>query len=162
MNMATSTESLAVLSDSAAQAALMSAFTQAFSDFNTASLDVLADLYHPEVVFTDPVQSVAGWSNLRAYFSASCENLQYCRFEFQRQLIAGDQACLQWVMHYSHKRIAGGAHQSLPGVSWILFTDRVVRHEDYYDMGALIYEKLPLLGAATGWIKQRMRHGAAQ
>ena len=34
--------------------------------------------------------------------------------------------------------------------------DRVVFHRDYYDLGQLLYDNIPLLGRVTGWLKRRL------
>jgi hypothetical protein len=45
----------------------------------------------------------------------------------------------------------------LTGVSIINFTDgRITSQEDFYDMGAMTYEHIPLLGGAIRVVKARM------
>ena len=34
--------------------------------------------------------------------------------------------------------------------------ERVYRHRDYFDAGALLYEHLPLLGSVIAWLKRRL------
>ena len=36
------------------------------------------------------------------------------------------------------------------------FTDKVYYHEDCYDLGALLYEQVPVLGFATRTLKHRL------
>jgi hypothetical protein len=148
----------ALLSAEPAPRALMERFITAYSNFNLGVVAELEPLYAPDVVFKDPVQSLQGWPALKRYFLASCENLSACQFEFHDLLLGQGSAAFHWTMHYQHKRIAKGAPQSLGGVTWIRFSQRIEFHEDFYDMGALLYDKLPLLGAATRAIKTRMAH----
>jgi hypothetical protein len=58
-------------------------------------------------------------------------------------------------MHYLHPSISKEV-QTLRGVSHLHFADKVTFHEDIYDMGALIYEHIPVIGFATSIIKKRM------
>ena len=34
--------------------------------------------------------------------------------------------------------------------------DKVEVHEDFYDMGAMLYEQLPVLGNVTRWLRMRL------
>ena len=51
-------------------------------------------------------------------------------------------------MSYRHPRLAGGGLIRVDGCSHLLWWDKVYRHRDYFDAGNLLYEHLPLLGAA--------------
>ena len=43
------------------------------------------------------------------------------------------------------------------GVSQLQFGEKgIYYHEDIYDMGALIYENIPLFGGGVRWLKQRL------
>jgi hypothetical protein len=49
-------------------------------------------------------------------------------------------------MHYRHPKIKAGTPQILNGATLIKYEDKVNYHEDFYDMGAMIYQHIPLLG----------------
>ena len=38
----------------------------------------------------------------------------------------------------------------------VMWHDKVYRHRDYFDAGALLYEHVPLLGRVIRWLKRRM------
>jgi hypothetical protein len=42
------------------------------------------------------------------------------------------------------------------GVSHLKISDKIDYHEDFYDMGAMLYEQLPLLGSVTRWLRLRL------
>ena len=45
----------------------------------------------------------------------------------------------------------------LPGVSYLTFEDGKIREQrDYYDLGAMLYEHVPLVGYVIDKIKQRL------
>ena len=68
----------------------------------------------------------------------------------------GGEGYLRWVMSYRHPRLAGGKVIRVSGCSHLLWRDKVYRHRDYFDAGALLYEHLPVLGRVIAWLKRRM------
>ena len=54
------------------------AFAQGFASLNRDNLERLAELYHPEVQFTDPLHQVHGLPALEAYCSNLYSNLNSC------------------------------------------------------------------------------------
>ncbi|MBW6508769.1 MAG: hypothetical protein K0A94_04400, partial [Desulfuromonadales bacterium] len=62
-----------------------------------------------------------------------------------------------WVMHLRHPRLNRGAEVEVPGISYlhIAADGRVDEHRDYFDLGALLYERLPLLGPLVRAVKRR-------
>ncbi len=37
-----------------------------------------------------------------------------------------------------------------------MWRDKVYRHRDYFDAGAMLYEHLPVLGRVVSWLKRRV------
>ena len=70
--------------------------------------------------------------------------------------IGDGEGYLRWVMSYRHPRLAGGQVIRVSGCSHLLWRDKVYRHRDYFDAGALLYEHLPVLGRVIAWLKRRM------
>lgn len=134
------------------------AFAQGFASLNSDNLERLAELYHPEVQFTDPLHQVHGLAALEAYCSNLYSNLKSVRFEFsQCSPVDDEQALLCWTLYYRHPRLAGGREVSVPGVSQVWLRDaKVYRHRDHYDAGALLYEHIPLLGSVIRLLKRRL------
>ena len=120
---------------------------------NSAELD---RLYRDDVVFCDPLHRLEGLPALKRYFAAMSGGLNECRFEFDGASIAGDSACLPWHMHYAHGSLNGGRPLVLRGCSLLRYADKVYYHEDFYDLGAMVYERVPLLGALVRGVKSRM------
>jgi hypothetical protein len=59
------------------------------------------------------------------------------------------------MMHFKHPKL-GNRLISVRGVSHLQISDKIDFHEDFYDMGAMLYEQLPLLGNVTRWLKLRL------
>ncbi|MCQ3829708.1 nuclear transport factor 2 family protein [Microbulbifer elongatus] len=130
-----------------------------YADFLTVDVKSVADLYAESVVFRDPVHEVKGLQAMQAYFAGVCQNLSECRFEFDRVVGAGVWHSLWWVMHYRHPKLQGGKQLHLRGASLIQIDARdtqVVFHEDVYDLGAMVYEQVPLLGTVIRHVKGRL------
>ena len=60
-------------------------------------------------------------------------------------------------MHYSHPRIRRGAALVLEGTSLLQHdSEKVSYQQDYYDLGAMLYEHLPMMGPAIRLLKKRL------
>ena len=121
-------------------------------------LPQLSRIYHPHVVFIDPVSHYDGVDALERYFAQLLKKANYCRFDIQPALVQGDEASLFWRMEYSHPSLKKGHAMSLNGASHLrLAENRIIYQRDYYDLGAMIYEHVPMLGGAVRAIKARLK-----
>lgn len=128
-----------------------------YDEFSVDKLEQLEELYHDEVGFSDPIHQVVGRDDLKAYFKNTMENVEYCHFAFDDELVADDKAFLVWQMRFSHPKLANGMEIVLPGVSYLKLEDGKIREQqDQYDLGAMLYEHVPLVGYVIDKIKQRL------
>lgn len=135
---------------------LVAGFKSYFKQLHGADLSRLGDFYDTNVVFKDPVHEVHGLIQLEDYFASLCADLSECRFEYLSELLSDDAAYIKWVMHFRHPRL-GNRLISVCGVSHFLISgDKIQYQEDFYDMGALLYEQVPVFGALTRWLKGRL------
>lgn len=132
------------------------AIRELYSSFDPTMLDKLGHVYADDIQFCDPVHTVNGIVEMRKYFAGMMGGLEECRFEFHDSLETPErgEASLFWTMHYRHRKLAGGQLLSLPGASHLRFAQKVYYHRDYYDLGAMLYERVPLLGSVVRHIKQ--------
>jgi hypothetical protein len=86
------------------------------------------------------------------------QRLADCRFEITSQQQQGREAWISWVMTLSHPRLAAGQPVRVEGATHLEFdaADKVCLHRDYFDLGAMLYEQLPLLGPVVRTIKGRL------
>lgn len=131
-------------------------FKDSYRDLITLNLSKLDLLYTNDLVFKDPIHEIRGLVAMQDYMADISDNLLECRFHFLDQLESETSAYIKWDMHYAHPKLAGGKLITLRGASQIQFAERIYYHEDIYDMGSMVYEHLPLLGAATRWVKRRL------
>ncbi|WGL16878.1 nuclear transport factor 2 family protein [Microbulbifer bruguierae] len=143
--------------------ALVTRIRELYSDFLAADSRQIAEIYAENTVFRDPVHELCGLASLQGYFAGMAENLQECRFEFDQSLIDGGRVSLWWTMYYRHPRLGGGSPLKLRGASLLLIDpqlNRVVMHEDVYDLGAMVYEQIPVLGRVVNLVKASLAKGS--
>lgn len=128
-----------------------------FNGLNKDKLYLVDQFYDPEVVFEDPIGRKVGIEELRTYYRKLYETVESIRFEIHSQRV-GDEEFAPWVMHLKASGLKGGQEISVPGVSQLRYRPggKVIYHRDYFDMGAFIYEHVPVLGSILGYIKRRM------
>lgn len=137
---------------------LVESFKAFYRDLAQLKLDDMGSLYDSDITFRDPVHEIRGVNNLHAYMCAMYANLTRCRFTYLDQLVGEDSAYIKWDMTFIHPKL-GRKPINVRGISQIQFTDKIVFHEDIYDMGELLYEHLPVMGLATRWLKKRLARG---
>ncbi|PJG58289.1 nuclear transport factor 2 family protein [Aeromonas cavernicola] len=133
-------------------------FVSLYQQLDKQQLHRLAEVYAEQVIFIDPAHRIDGLTALGDYFAALYQRLAYCQFEITSQQQQGQQAWLSWVMTFSHPRLGQGKPVSVEGATQLAFNEagKVVRHRDYFDLGAMLYEQLPLLGPVVRTIKGRL------
>lgn len=136
--------------------ALIEQFKDSYRDMAAMELDALGDLYDEQILFKDPVHEVKGLPALRDYFSNIMGDVRECRFEFLDQLVTDRVAYIKWNMHFCHPKLSAGRLLTVRGVSQLQFDERIYYHEDIYDMGAMVYEHIPVFGGVTRWLKRRL------
>lgn len=123
-------------------------------------LDELRKVYANTVVFEDPLHRHEGIQSLLDYLNRMYSNVQECQFERKgvwlcEETSTPQQVFVQWNMNVRHSLLNGGKAFSVEGLSRLHCGDRIYYHRDFFDAGALLYEKVPVLGSLNRWIKRR-------
>jgi len=116
--------------------------------------DGLGELYGEDIVLEDPITRVEGLAALRGYLQKFAEQSEGARFEMRGEIIEADQAAVFWTMVFS----SDGDDEShrFDGVSHLRFDDRIREQRDYFDLGAAVYERVPILGWLTNLVDKRL------
>lgn len=131
-------------------------FIDIYQRLSVDNLELLAKIYHPDVTFQDPMHEIHGFDELNQYFHALYENLISCRFEITQVITQDDQAAVYWQMSYQHPSLNRGKTVVVEGNSMLKgLGDKVIYHRDYLDLGAMLYEHIPVIGRLTKWVKNR-------
>ncbi|MDF2184906.1 nuclear transport factor 2 family protein [Grimontia hollisae] len=132
-------------------------FISVYRSLHKDNLHSLDTVYSEDVVFEDPAHRIEGYGNLSRYFEAMYANVTDCRFDIHDHAVNGDVAFISWTMTLSHPKLDGGAQRAVQGCSRLVLKEgRVVMHRDYFDLGEMLYEALPVLGSAVRMIKKRL------
>lgn len=132
-------------------------FCSHYQNFSQADVSKLGGIYSCNATFQDPLHRIEGLANIAAYFSHTMANVNHCKFQIEDTLAANQQAFITWTMTFSHPRLNSGNDIKLAGSSHLkIENDAIYFHRDYFDMGQMIYEQIPLLRAVIKSIKKRM------
>jgi len=129
-----------------------------FNEFSFEKLDSLNNFYAPEIEFVDPLGSHQGVESIRDYYANMYQNVKSIRFDFSNSFQNGDTVVLVWTMYCAHSALNAGKEFSVDGMSYIRFdpkSGKAVYHRDYFDLGEMIYENVPVLKTLIGLIKSR-------
>lgn len=120
-------------------------------------LERLCDVYADDVLFEDPAHRVEGLPRLKEYFAALYERVDTLDFLIDSAEMGNEHGWLSWTMTLRHPRLGAGRPIAVAGVTRLTFDGegRVCHHRDYFDLGALLYEQLPLLGPVVRAVKGR-------
>ena len=136
----------------------MEKFLDIYRNLNAKNLHLLKEVYAEEVRFIDPAHEIVGLKALTSYFGKMYENIEPPRFRFAHYLAGESEGYVQWEMEFSHPKLGGGKAITVPGTSFVRFDNsgKVFFHRDYFDLGAMLYEHLPVLGRIISSIKRRL------
>ncbi len=136
---------------------LQARFTDFYRTLNMDSLQVLDQVYHSEVTFKDPVTSHQGILALNGYFKNLLAGCEQCSFQTHDQQFTDLRGFVDWTMTFRSPRLNGGRSIDVDGSSVLrIRDDRIDYQRDYYDLGAMVYEQLPVLGSVIRHIRGRM------
>jgi limonene-1,2-epoxide hydrolase len=130
------------------------------SFFQNANADTIAALvpqfYREDIQFRDPLVALQGRDELIAYYQKLFEGADDVRFVFGEHLQDGDSHMLAWTMTVAAPHLNQGRPFPVDGVSHVKYADGMVfYHRDYFDLSAMFYEKVPVVGGLIGWLKRR-------
>ncbi|HTN35009.1 MAG TPA: nuclear transport factor 2 family protein [Marinobacter sp.] len=131
-------------------------FCREYQQLSATRLEVLRDIYAPNIRFQDPAHHIEGIESLVAYFDALLSNVTHCRFDIEQVMEQGQDAFVRWHMTFAHPRLNGGRDVAIPGMSHLQFAEQITAHRDYFDMGAMLYEQVPVLGSIIKTLKRRL------
>jgi len=131
-------------------------FKSLYVNSNSISRAQLDDIYEPGVVFKDPVHKIVGLDALSEYMATMYANVQQCSFAYLDQIVTADRAVVKWDMTFRHRKLRGGESIVVRGVTIVEYRELIFSHEDIFDLGSMIYENVPLVGAQVRFLKQRL------
>jgi hypothetical protein len=132
----------------------LNTFVSVYQTLSIDNLELLDSIYHKDITFEDPIHRVEGLKNLHHYFENLYQNLTSCEFVINEVIVQGSNAAIYWKMIYQHPKLNKGRSVTVFGNSQLKAEqNQVIYHRDYIDLGAMLYEQLPVLGKLIRWIK---------
>lgn len=136
---------------------LASALKSAYMGLASGNTSALAPLYSDDVYFEDPSHGIQGKAALIERFQQLYGKVDSCTFKFHQTLDTGGEIFLAWTMILKPKGPKGGEAVRVEGASFLkVRNNRIYYHRDYFDLGAFVYENVPMLGSIIKRIKQRL------
>lgn len=134
----------------------MKTFLHTYQKLNANNLETLKDIYRDDVQFIDPAHEISGITNLTEYFASLYRNIDSINFSFNKPVVHENRGYVSWKMTFSHKNLARGKSITIEGMTYLQFDEhnKVYHHRDYFDLGAMLYEHIPLIGRIIKWIKR--------
>jgi limonene-1,2-epoxide hydrolase len=131
---------------------------QFYNDANVKTIKNLCErFYHKDIIFDDAVGHVEGREALIKYYLDLYSNLTAINFEMHDETQHKNKIYARWKMIYQHPSLNDQAPIDVQGVSYLEVKDgQVIYQRDYFDMGAMVYEKVPVIGTLVKWIKGRL------
>ena len=132
---------------------------ESFNEYKGPNIEVLDNLYDKNVVFEDPLTKVSGLDALKEYYQHAYGSVKNIHFDFKVIHPSGHSYTCEWDMTFQAKGLNFGKSFTVRGASVITFSEqsqKVIRHHDYVDIGAMVYEKIPGLGKLIGLVKSRL------
>lgn len=130
-----------------------------FNEYNGKNPEVLDSFYAPDVVFEDPLVRVVGLDRLKEYYQHAYSRVKSVRFEFEDIMADHNAYCAPWRMVIQVSGLNWGRPYSVQGLSKLVFDEsgKVIHHRDYFDVGEMVYEHLPVQGFVISQMKNVLR-----
>ncbi|GGW85696.1 nuclear transport factor 2 family protein [Alteromonas halophila] len=135
-------------------------FKELYQELSSLNPDDLGLLYADDVVFIDPITTHRGLTAVTQYFSALTEHAESCQFDIDNVIACEKNAQqITHVVTWTMTLIINKRRPTitLDGITQLrICNDRITYHRDYYDLGEMVYEHIPILGWFVKKVKKRL------
>jgi len=132
----------------------------AFNNLTIHTVDDLDAFYADDVSFEDPLGRIEGLGNLKTYYTQLYQNVQEIAFDFHRHVSEGDHHVAVWTLRMKAEKLNGGDEVVVEGTSVLRFDEHglVAYHRDFFDLGQMVYQHVPVLRWFVKKVNQRLAH----
>ncbi len=130
-----------------------------FISLNKHTMGLVDEFYDENIVFRDPLVEINNRKEMKNYYTNLYNNVESISWSFSEEINEKDNSVLAWKMTLLAKNFNGNKPVVVDGVSVIKFggkEGKAVYHQDYFDLGAFVYEGLPILGPIVRFVKSKM------
>jgi len=129
-----------------------------FKNLTKDNLELIDDFYDKDVKFIDPIGELNGSHKIKKYYENMYKNVKVIRFEFSETLEQNQTVVAFWSMYLETDKLNSGKGFTIEGNSIIRFNfeGKAIYHRDYFDLGAFLYERIPVMGFIIEKIKKNL------
>ncbi len=130
-----------------------------FISLNKDTMGLVDEFYDENIIFRDPLVEINNRKQMKNYYANMYKNVQSVSWSFSDEINDKDSCVLAWKMTLQAKNFNGNKPLVVDGISLIKFggkEGKAVYHRDYFDLGAFVYEGLPVLGSMVRFVKKKM------
>ncbi len=130
-----------------------------FEALNKDTMHLVDDFYDEDVHFMDPMVDLKNRQQVKKYYLNLYKNVDSISWTFLSEINQQMECALVWKMTLISKALNAGKPVVVDGVSVIKFggkEGKAIYHRDYFDMGAFVYEGVPVLGTLIRFVKAKM------
>ncbi len=135
-------------------------FCHLYRDLVAFDISDLGKIYAQNIVFEDPVATHTGLRSVEQYFEKLLVSAKQCDFAIHNVISCeSNTENIDYVVTWTMDLVLDGQsrHIKLDGITQLKITDDlIVYHRDYYDLGQMVYEHVPVVGWLVKKIKQRL------
>lgn len=135
-------------------------FRHTYRDLCQVKPDALGELYGDDILFIDPITTHRGLPQVQQYFTNLLVHAKSCEFDIKDMLECHSSTSqVTHVANWTMKLILKQKNKTitLDGTTQLrVENDFIVYHKDYYDVGEMVYEHIPLLGFVIKKIKRKL------
>ena len=130
----------------------------AYQSLGEGDSSKVAALYAEDIYFEDPTQGIQGKSALMSHIDSTFLNIENFSFKSHKTLAGDTDVFISWTQIFTHKRLAGGKTIRVEGSTYLKTRNgRIYYQRDYIDLGAVVYENLPIIGAVIKRLRSRLK-----
>jgi len=136
----------------------LSPFIDVYNGLTIGNLDTLEQIYSEELSFQDQLHSIHGLKELTDYFAKLYRTVSSVKFELTNTLALDNVALIERNLSLSHPKLSNGKVILVEGARSLMFDQdgKVYHHRDYFDLGAMVYEHILVLGSLIRYLKRRL------
>lgn len=136
-------------------------FTLLYQDISRLNCNDLGNIYSEDVEFIDPVTRHQGLASVQRYFSRLLDDTHTCTFTIHDVIACQNNASaldyiVNWTMYLTLKE--NSKQIVVDGTSQLkIANDKICYHRDFYDLGQMVYEHVPILRNVVSYVKGRLQ-----
>lgn len=134
-------------------------FRNFYQGLSKKDISGLSDVYSHNIEFIDPIATHHGIETVTQYFGRLLKGTSSCDFTIHSiKSLSDDEFVAEWQMRFVSSSLKTDNPIVVDGITVAKTEgDYVTYHRDYYDMGQLAYEHVPLLGYFVRKVKGKLQ-----